>query len=88
MTSSPGLFLAERGDVMRCPLHLLPVLHSEGGHCLACERAGLQVVTCELDNLYEVLMAYFKQGYEIDYRQSHAVIVVDKDGENRATEGV
>lgn len=62
---------------MNCPLHRLPVLHGNGERCAACERLGLVVVTCELDKIDRTLDTLLAQGYEIDFRQSHAVIVYE-----------
>lgn len=61
--------------MMKCPLHRLPILHGNGEKCAACERLGLKVVTCELDKVSRTIDTLVAQGYEIDFHQSHAVVV-------------
>jgi hypothetical protein len=60
---------------MLCPLHRLPILSGQGDTCAACVRLGLVVVTCELDKVDRTIDTLQEQGYEVDLRQSHAVIV-------------
>jgi hypothetical protein len=63
---------------MLCPLHRLPILAGSGDKCSACERLGLTVIECELDKQDRSLGTMLAQGYEVDFRQSHAVLVFTK----------
>lgn len=65
---------------MFCPLHILPILHGKNdGECVTCKRLGLTVIQCEIDKISRTIDTMIEQGYVVDFRQSHAVVVLTRD---------
>lgn len=60
---------------MLCPLHRLSILSGSGDVCETCQRFGITVIECELDKVDRTLTTMLEQNYELDHRQSHAVLV-------------
>ena len=65
---------------MYCPLHRIPILYgADDGVCATCQRLNLTVIECELDKIDRTQTTMFEQGYEQDFRQSHAVLVFTRN---------